>query len=152
MICQFSPIVYVMCDFISLAFPENRCDFVRQWRRRGFALDEQNNASLREVLPRGYTPFNLTTGGCSCDLCRKHPRARETLKPKDAIALRDDGALIIRELSPSFLYVHFYSGDIQTEKLPIVERVRRPLDSFTSASDPVFRDTLVEIITQTRSQ
>lgn len=107
MICQFSPIVYVMCDFISLAFPENRCDFVRQWRRRGFALDEQHNASLRQVLPRGYTPFILTTGGCSCDLCRKHPRAGETSKPKDAIALRDDAALIIRELAPSFLYVHF---------------------------------------------
>lgn len=141
-----------MCDFISLAIPENRCDVVRQWRRRGFALNEHKNPSLKQALPRGYTSFVLTTGGCSCDLCRKHPNARETSKPKDAIALRDDAALIIRELAPSFIYVHFYSGDIQTEQLPIIERVRRPLDSFTSACDPVFRDTLVEIITQTRSQ
>jgi hypothetical protein len=141
-------IVRVVCDFITLAMPANRSGIIGRWRRRGFALDEHKNPNLTQALPRGYTPFVLTTGGCSCDLCRKHPRAEQTPKPEDAIALRDDAVQIVRELGPSFLYIHFYSGDISTEELPILDRVRRPVDSFTLASDPVLRDTLVEIIAQ----
>ena len=65
---------------------------------------------------------------------------------------RDDAALIVRELAPSFLYVHFYSGNISTERLPILERARRPLDSFTSASNPVLRNTSIELIAQNRAE
>lgn len=114
-------------------------------RRRGFALEEHRNPSLRQALPRGCTPYILITGGCSCDLCQKHPNAASTLRPEDAIALRDDAAAIVRELVPAFLYVHFYSGDIAAERLPITGRTHRPLDSLTWTGDPVLRDTLIEL-------
>jgi hypothetical protein len=138
-----------MCDFISIAVPEAARDAVGKWRRRGFALAEHSNPHLRQALPRGYTPYVLTTGHCSCDLCRKHPRATSTA---DAVALRDDASAIVRELAPSFLYVHFYSGDIATEQLPITERVRRSLDSLGSAGEPLLRDTLIELVTQNRAK
>jgi hypothetical protein len=139
-----------MCDFVSIALPEAASNAAKAWRRRGFALTEHENPTLRRALPAGYTPYLLTTGACSCDLCVRHPRAESTNRPDDAIALRDDAAAIVRELAtadaPSLLYVHFYSGNVATEKLPVMARRRRALDSLSAVGDPVLRDELNELV------
>ena len=139
-----------MCDFISIALPPGASGAAKAWRRRGFALTEHTNPTLRRALPPRYTPYLLTTGACSCDLCVRHPQAESTDRPDDAIALRDDAAAIVRELAPadapSLLYVHFYSGDVATEKLPVMARRRRALDSLSTAGDPVLRDELNELV------
>ena len=139
-----------MCDFISIGLPASASAAAKAWRRRGFALSEHANPTLRRALPDGYTPYLLTTGACSCDLCVRHPAAESTKRPDDAIVLRDDAAAVVRELAPantpSFLYVHFYSGDVASEKLPILSLRRMALDSLSTGDDPLLRDELTQLL------
>ena len=72
------------------------------------------------------------------------------MRPDDAIALRDDAAAIVCDLArtnaPSFLYVHFYSGDVASEKLPILSLRRMALDSLSTRNDPLLRDELTQLV------
>ena len=142
-----------MCDFISIGLNGNLTPALRKWRRRGYALAEHDHPALRKALPPSHVPWLLTTGGCSCDFCGRPSESVQTRDAKRAIVLRDDAAEIIRELvaldsGSSFLYVHFYGGDISTEPLPIVKRSRRTPGSLTSPTDPIMRDELIELTTR----
>jgi len=97
-----------------------------------------------------HVPWLLTTGGCSCELCCRPPEPAQVADAERAIFLREDAAAIVQELASlhtggAFLYVHFYSGDVSTEPLPILARTRRAPESLSSRTEPIHRDELIEI-------
>ena len=139
-----------MCDFISIGLPSRLAKSLGQWRRRRFALAEHRNQTLRQALPSTYLPWLLTSGGCSCELCCELPKPKQPPTPGRAFFLRYDAAEIVRELAAlhcgsSFLYVHFYSGDVSAEPLPIIGRTRMTPDSLSSHAAPILRDELIEL-------
>jgi hypothetical protein len=139
-----------MCDFISIGLPDKLPESLAKWRRRYFALAEHHNPTLRQALAPTHLPWLLTTGGCSCELCCRPPDTKRRADADRAVVLREDAVAIIRELATlhagsSFLYIHFYSGDISSEQLPILSRTRRTLDSISSSAEPIMRDDLIEL-------
>ena len=129
-----------MCHFISIGVPARIGKQMATWRRRGFHLAEQQNASLLKALPPDYSSWLLTRGQCSCELCLQ-PEAETK-----AVRLREDAAEIVRQFGTlhtgrTFLYIHWYTGDVSTEALPIDQRIRQR--NF-SLAESLPLDTLIE--------
>ncbi len=65
------------------------------------------------------------------------------------MALRDDAREIIRELAVgperTFVFVHYYRGDISSECLPPAPKEQRP-HAFLNAEEPFRRDALIELV------
>lgn len=136
-----------MCDFISIAVPKKATEAASKWRRRYYALSPHNNPTLKKQLPADYSTWVLTKGGCSCELCVSDGSTPHKSSATLDVTLRDDASEILQEIAGGldrmFLYVHQYSGDISTERLPVVSGERRKIDAF-GAQTQFRRDSLIE--------
>ena len=134
-----------MCDFISIAVPK-RTDDSAPLSRRGFQLLPHDSPALAQSLPSGFSTWALTTGGCSCALSigGKHQPTED-----GSLVFRDDATEILQQIGSHcdrmFVYVHHYSGDISTERLPPIRRERRKLETLTRG-ETFHRDTLIEFV------
>lgn len=140
-----------MCDFISIAVPKKGTDAAAKWRRRYYALSPHDNPTLRTQLPSDYSIWVLTKGGCSCELCISDGSVPHKASTALDVRLRDDASEILHEVASGldrvFVYVHQYSGDISTERLPVVSRVRQKIDAFGTQTH-FRRDSLIELTRQ----
>jgi hypothetical protein len=134
-----------MCDFISIAVPK-RGDGSAPLSRRGFALSPHNSPVLTQWLPPGFAAWILTTRGCSCALScgGKHQPADD-----GSLVFRDDATEILQQIGTRygrmFVYVHQYGGDISTERLPLLRKEQRKLETLTRGQT-FHRDTLIEFV------
>ena len=134
-----------MCDFISIAVPK-RTDDSAPLSRRGYQILPHDSPALTQSLPDDFSTWVLTTGGCSCALscAGKHQPAED-----GSLVFRDDATEIFQRIASRcdrmFVYVHHYSGDISSERLPPIRRERRKLETLTRGQ-AFYRDTLIEFV------
>ena len=134
-----------MCDFISIALPK-QADDSAPVSRRGYQLLPHDHPTLRQALPSDFSTWVLTTGGCSCELscAGKHQPTEDR-----SLAFRADATEILQQIASRadrmFVYVHHYSGDISSERLPPIRRERRKFETLTRGQT-FHRDTLIEFV------
>jgi hypothetical protein len=61
-----------MCFFLTIAVPAGCAGEFEAAIPRGLAALPCDNRSLQSQLPRDFSTFLLTSGGCSCDLFRRN--------------------------------------------------------------------------------
>lgn len=100
-----------------------------------------------QQLPHDYAAWVLTKGGCSCDLCENYS-FNEMIGVEGSVVLRADAIDIIRQLTAGldkiFLYIHYYNGNISSEKLPVGRKICITLNALCT-TEPFPRDTLIEL-------
>jgi len=102
-----------MCHFITVG--TSRKGGAELPKRRGFRVFRQENASISRLLPADCALWVITSKGCSCCLCLS-----DELKP-EKLRLRDDVveyvSELVRECGPIHMLIHWYSGDLASEKV-----------------------------------
>ena len=102
-----------MCHFITVGIPGEGGAALP--KHRGFRVFRQENASISRSLPAGHSLWVITSNGCSCDLCLSDKSRLGKLR------LRDDAAEyvleLVRERGPIHMLIHWYFGDLASEKV-----------------------------------
>lgn len=158
-----------MCHFLTIAVPRKSVPEVPEKFRRTIRFDEHTNQSVIRHAPSEWTCFTATSGGCSCDFYRvpfddsddsanrvkkyqrkgwsdaKIQRALDCRKeiPRVAPGLREDILELVTDLTSELgeirLALHWYSGDVETEKFPLLDAGEVSLADFRENS------TLLEV-------
>jgi hypothetical protein len=104
-----------------------------------FGVQPSDNQSLKSLFPAHDRVFDVTTGQCSCHLM---PSKRKGGPPEAfcrwlrKVALVDGGVRV---------FVHWYEGRFDTERVRNAGTVRVPVDRLIDAS-VLGEDRLVEIV------
>jgi hypothetical protein len=100
------------------------------------------NPSLKAVFPAGDRLFHVIVGQCSCDLVVPAKTDKEG-GPQDAFWSWLRQLVVAR--GGVRLFVHWYSGAFDTERVTSGDRIRVPVDRLVDAS--VFgQDRLVDVV------
>jgi len=164
-----------MCHFLTIAVPGKDVPEVPEEFRRSIHFDQHNNRSVTEHSPRDWTCFTATSGGCSCDFYRapnnatrdisklekkyrkkgwsdaKIQRALESQKDTTtrSAGLRDDILDLVTRLTTHFgeirLALHWYSGDVDTEKFTLNDAGLASLTDFRQDSTILQDETTLTI-------
>lgn len=130
-----------MCYFVTLGVREKFLEDLEAAFARGYKLSPTENASLNDAFPKGFVLRVLTAGGCSCSLYasrRKDSLREKYLKrgwdedrikraiqqaPKDDSGLNADVSTrlqtVLNAAGEIGVFVHWYKGDIETERLDV---------------------------------
>lgn len=164
-----------MCHFLTIAVPEKTVPEVPGKFRQKIHFTAHRNRSVTEHAPADWTSFTATSEGCSCDFYRasddssdhrsklakkyrkkgwsetKIQRALENLKvaPTRTAGLRDDIVDLTTELAHAFgqvrLSLHWYSGDIETEKFVLRDAGQVTLQDFRAGTTALRDETTITI-------
>jgi hypothetical protein len=130
-----------MCYFATIAISSTASKQIGIPNRRGFHLFPHQNPHLLKALPNVFSTLAVTSGGCSCHICK--PIGED----KCSVSLRADAADFLQDIVKShgdlYLFIHWYSGDISTEALSPKIATEVTLDQI--ASIPFHHDRLIKI-------
>ena len=164
-----------MCHFLTIAVPREAVPEVPEDFRHTIRFDEHTNQSVTRYMPDDWACFTATSGGCSCDFYRvpfddSDDSARRVKKYKkkgwsdakiqraldgrkesqhETAGLREDiFELVIglaRESGEVRLALHWYSGDVETERFSLRDAGRVSLADFKQSSTPLENESTLGI-------
>ena len=158
-----------MCHFLTIAVPSREVPQVPDSLRRDVHFSEHTNPSAKMHTPGDWTSFIATSGGCSCDFYRatndppdseskliskyqkkgwSEAKIQRAISSRSTAAtqssgLRDDIVDLVANLTNRFgqirISLHWYSGDIETEKFTLRDAGSVSLARFQS-NRTIFED------------
>lgn len=164
-----------MCHFLTIAVPGRAVPEVPKEYRRKVHFVKQTNRSVTKFTPTDWISFIAISGGCSCDFYRtphdttenrsnqlqkyqkrgwseaKIQRTLESQKvpPTRCAGLRDDIRDLVtnltNELGEIRLFLHWYSGDVETEDFALNDAGRISLEDFRRDTTALREETTIKI-------
>ena len=142
-----------MCYFITIGVPARHRQLVEALQKGRFRVDRSSNPSVARLFPPDDALFTLTRGGCSCDL---YTEPRSTIA-EDAFGRVDHRAKfceriagVVEAIGRVRLFVHMYSGDIDSENIGTAAHVTIRLEDFVLRQGAFQVNTVVNLVREAR--
>lgn len=165
-----------MCYYVFVSVPDHKRTTVEQLEVAGLSVWAADNPSLNDVFPPGHTVFEITSGGCSCDLyeerdvgesedklrsryqrkgwsCAKIERTLESKRRSGGLGgkpIYRTFQKVIRELVLSAgevgLFAHWFGGDLHEGKLVARDECRCNLTDYEERAGVYAQDTLLLVV------
>ena len=164
-----------MCHFLTISVPGSAVPEVPEEFRRKIHFTEHRNQSVTEHAPSDWCSFTATSGGCSCDFYRgsddsldersrlekkyrkkgwSEAKIERSLKSQRAAPIRSEGlrkdmlglvTALTNALGEIRLSLHWYSGDVETERFVLSDVGCASLKAFIRNTTALRHETTITI-------